>query len=177
MFQTDRPPIIGTSRGKLASGTRPGKVVIIDCSMVSRVRSKGVRAPALKGWRSPTRGDLDRFSGMSKESQTEKRRGWDSNPRYLVGTHALQACRFVHSRTSPQEKACSFLHRVTADCNRSREVSHHLSHHRPQTRRRLERPPQRPESNTQCFTPNARRSSAQSQAPAVCRSGLDVLPH
>jgi hypothetical protein len=33
----------------------------------------------------------------------QRRRGWDSNPRYLLGTHALQACPFGHSGTSPHQ--------------------------------------------------------------------------
>ena len=39
------------------------------------------------------------------------RRGRDSNPRYLLGTHALQACPFGRSGTSPRAatlaEACS----------------------------------------------------------------------
>jgi hypothetical protein len=41
------------------------------------------------------------------DASKTQRRGWDSNPRYLVGTHALQACRFVHSRTSPSRNTSS----------------------------------------------------------------------
>ncbi len=38
------------------------------------------------------------------------RRGRDSNPGYLVGTHAFQACRLNHSRTSPKNSQALHFH-------------------------------------------------------------------
>jgi hypothetical protein len=35
-------------------------------------------------------------------AQTGWRREWDSNPRYLLGTHAFQACAFSRSAISPE---------------------------------------------------------------------------
>ena len=66
----------------------------------------------------------------------KKRRGWDSNPRYLLGTHALQACRFVHSRTSPGAKALICLHRAVSNCNHQRDCR--FSHETP-----LDTPPKK----------------------------------
>ena len=37
-------------------------------------------------------------------NQNMWRRGWDSNPRYPKGTHALQACPIVHSGTPPGDR-------------------------------------------------------------------------
>ena len=73
--------------------------------------ARGRWVPALPPTRSrrvvrPTFGDLlgtePRRAARGEEGQgLFERRGRDSNPRYLVGTHALQACPFGRSGTSP----------------------------------------------------------------------------
>ena len=52
-----------------------------------------------RGW-----GAQLQFSG----AEIKWRRGWDLNPRYPKGTHALQACTFDHSVTSPHFKDTPF---------------------------------------------------------------------
>src|SRR5262249_17376425 len=46
-------------------------------------------------------------SRASDISESIQRRGWDSNPRYLLGTRALQARPFDRSGTSPHYKVSS----------------------------------------------------------------------
>jgi hypothetical protein len=41
------------------------------------------------------------FKGLKNALEPRQRMGGDSNPRYLLGTHAFQACALDHSATHP----------------------------------------------------------------------------
>ena len=62
------------------------------------------------------------------DAAPHKRRGWDSNPRYLVGTHALQACPFGHSGTSPYAHDRIFLHCAATAVHLRKTTSHPAVH-------------------------------------------------
>ena len=50
-----------------------------------------------------------------KEIKNKKRRGRDSNPRYLFqGTHDFQSCPFDHSGTSPEKTTYSYAFALSA---------------------------------------------------------------
>src|SRR5438128_5551787 len=63
----------------------------------------------------PTRGQQGR--------ELFERRGRDSNPRYLVGTHALQACPFGHSGTSPRKATVAKVGRARKRTARGRATA------------------------------------------------------